>query len=183
MGRAGRIGITILFLLGAQLLLAENSASPFASINDNRTSAGQFTNGILNLHLELSRAQWYPESDTGVRKDVYAFAEEGRVPQIPGPLLRVPQGTVIHASLHNSLPEAAKVYGLHRHPGNAKDAIALAPGESREVQSRRASRERISIGRPPRTDLSTIEPVRRLSFPAHSSSIRRELCRTTISSS
>src|SRR5579862_2640269 len=134
MGRAGRIGITILFLIGAQLLLAENSASSVASINDNRISAGQFTDGILNLHLELRRATWYPESDTGVHKDVYAFAEEGRAPQVPGPLLRVPKGTVIHASLHNSLPEAAKVYGLHRHPGDAKDAIALAPGESREVQ-------------------------------------------------
>jgi manganese oxidase len=134
MGRAGRVGITILFLLAAHLNLAENLTSPLASVNDNRIPAGQVRNGTLTLRLELRGATWSPESDTGIHRDVYAFAEEGHEPQIPGPLLRVPQGTVIHATLHNRLPEAAKVYGLHRHPGDAKDAIPLAPGELREVQ-------------------------------------------------
>src|SRR5579862_1855778 len=134
MRRAGCVGITILFLLAVHSILAENSTSPVASANDNRTPAGRVRNGVLNLRLELRAATWYPESDTGTHHDVDAFAEEGRGPQIPGPLVRVPQGTVIYAMLHNTLPEAAKVYGLHRHPGDAKDAIALASGQSREVQ-------------------------------------------------
>lgn len=62
------------------------------------------------------------------------FAEEGRAPQIPGPLLRVSQDAEIHVSIQNGLPMAAKIYGLHRHPGNAKDALTLAPGETREVR-------------------------------------------------
>lgn len=134
MRRTGCVGLTIVFLLAAHSILAENSASPVASANDNRIPAGQVKNGILNLRLELGAATWYPESDNGEHRDVYAFAEEGRGPQVPGPLIRVPQGTVIHATLHNTLPEAAKIYGLHRHPGDANDAISLAPGESREVQ-------------------------------------------------
>ena len=134
MRRADCVGLTLLFLLAAHVILAENPASTVASINDNRSPAGQIKNGVLTLRLELRGATWYPESDTGPHRDVYSFAEEGRGPQVPGPLVRVPQGTVIRATLHNTLPEAAKIYGLHRHPGDAKEAIALASGESREVQ-------------------------------------------------
>jgi manganese oxidase len=36
--------------------------------------------------------------------------------------------------IHNTLPLAAKIYGLHHHPGDAKDALGLAPGETRDLQ-------------------------------------------------
>ena len=35
----------------------ENSSPPLLVANDNRTPAGQFTNGILNLQLELNGSQ------------------------------------------------------------------------------------------------------------------------------
>src|SRR5713101_8075563 len=89
---------------------AEQSPLPVIVANDNRTPAGNLKNGILNLHLELRPARWYPEAADGVYEDVYGFGEEGHPPQSSGPLLRVPQGTHIHASLHNLLPVAAKVY-------------------------------------------------------------------------
>lgn len=134
MGRAGRIRLTILFLLSAYSVFAENTASSLASPNDNRAPAGPIKNGVLELGLELRNATWYPGSETGEHRDVYAFAEAGRMPQVPGPLVRVTQGTAIHATLHNTLQVPAKIYGLHRHPGDAKDAISLAPGETRDVQ-------------------------------------------------
>lgn len=65
---------------------------------------------------------------------MYAFSEAGQTPQTSGPLIRVPQGTQIHATVHNALPVAAEIYGLHRHPGDAKDALKLAPGETHELQ-------------------------------------------------
>jgi FtsP/CotA-like multicopper oxidase with cupredoxin domain len=40
----------------------------------------------------------------------------------------------MHISLHNLLPVAAKVYGLHSYPGNPDEFIPLGPGETREVQ-------------------------------------------------
>ena len=37
-------------------------------------------------------------------------------------------------AFRNTLPLAAKIYGLHQHPGDAKGAISVAAGETREVR-------------------------------------------------
>ena len=79
------------------------SQLPVIVANDNRIPAGNLKEGILNLRLELRQARWYAEETDGVYEDVYAFAEKGQPPQSSGPLLRVPQGTRINASLHNLL--------------------------------------------------------------------------------
>jgi len=65
---------------------------------------------------------------------VDALAEEGKPPQVPGPLIRVPQGTEIHVSIHNLLPAPAVIYGMHQRPGNAKDVVQVPPGETRELR-------------------------------------------------
>lgn len=109
-------------------------ALPEAVANENRMPGGELKNNVLELHLEMREAVWYPEEEGGGHRDVYVFAESGRAPQTPGPLIRVPQGTEIHASIRNTLPLAAKIYGLHRHPGDAKDALSVAAGETREVR-------------------------------------------------
>ena len=132
---AYRLGILLLALCAAASSnAADDSSLPAVVANDNRTPAGQLENGVLNLHLELRPGRWYPEEQGGAYRDVYAFAEEGQGPQSSGPLIRVPQGTQIHASIRNTLPTAAKIYGLHSHPGDPKDALAVAAGETREVQ-------------------------------------------------
>jgi len=113
---------------------AENSALPTVATNDNRTPAGSLGNGTLNLRLELRPGRWYPESEQGPYRDVYAFAEEGHAPQSSGPLLRVPQGTRIHVSIRNALPIAARIYGLHSHPASAGDGLRLAPGETQQLE-------------------------------------------------
>lgn len=113
---------------------SQNSPLPTITANDNRTPAGQLKNGVLELRLELREGVWYPEDESGGHRNVYVFAEEGRPLQSPGPLIRVPQGTQIHASIRNTLPIAAKVYGFHQHPGDPTDAVSVAPGESHDVQ-------------------------------------------------
>jgi FtsP/CotA-like multicopper oxidase with cupredoxin domain len=104
--------------------------------NDNRTPAGTLSNGVLQLQLELRAARWYAEKGPpdGVYKDSYAFAEQGHAPQCPGPLLRVPQGTAVHVTLHNLLPSAAKIYGLHSYPGDANSFVEVAAGGTQDVQ-------------------------------------------------
>jgi FtsP/CotA-like multicopper oxidase with cupredoxin domain len=132
---SGRLGILLLALCPLAFARpAEDSSLPPVMANDNRTPAGQLKNGVLNLQLELRQGRWYPEDEKGEYRDVYAFAEEGHAPQSSGPLIRVPQGTQIHATIRNTLPVAAKIYGLHRHPGDAKDALSLGRGETRELQ-------------------------------------------------
>jgi len=126
-----RLGMMFLILpLLAFTQPAENLSPPLLVANDNRTPAGQFTNGVLNLQLELRNARWYPEDEKAGYRDVYAFAEHGRPPQNSGPLIRVAQGTQIHAMVRNMLPSPAKIYGLHRHPGDPNDAVNLAANET-----------------------------------------------------
>jgi manganese oxidase len=129
-----RVALLLLVCPASFAHTAENTSLPRVLANDNRTPAGQLKNGALELRLELDAAVWYPEDDAGGHRDVYGFAEEGHPPQSSGPLIRVPQGTQIHIHIRNTLPVAAKIYGLHGHPGDSKDALSLAPGETREVQ-------------------------------------------------
>ena len=134
MRRLSRFGIMLLVLFSAALARPEDSPLPLVMANNNRTPAGQLKDGVLELQLDLRRGRWYPEDEGEGYRDIYAFAEVGHAPQSSGPLIRVPQGTEIHATVHNTLPLTAKIYGLHRHPGDAKDALRLAPGETRELQ-------------------------------------------------
>ncbi|GAC1434613.1 MAG: hypothetical protein NVS1B11_29070 [Terriglobales bacterium] len=111
---------------------------PFSSFairaNDNRTPAGNLKDGILTLHLELTSGDWYPEAEGGPSMRVDALAEEGNAPQVPGPLVRVPQGTEIHVTFHNLLPAMAIIQGMHQHPGDAKDVLQVPPGQIREMR-------------------------------------------------
>jgi len=129
--------IPTLLLLATFGLTAQPSpdtASSAILANSNRVPAGKLENGILTLHLLLQKGDWYPEADTGPSMKVYAFAEEGKEPQIPGPLIRVPAGTQIEITLHNLLSAPAIVHGLHLHPGETTDAVQVPPGEVRELR-------------------------------------------------
>jgi FtsP/CotA-like multicopper oxidase with cupredoxin domain len=111
-----------------------SDASRSIQANANRIPGGKLENGVLTLHLELREGEWYLEAETGPSLKVYAFAEEGKAPQVPGPLIRVPQGTEIRVTLCNSLPSIAVVHGLHQHPGAGKDVVELPPGETSELR-------------------------------------------------
>jgi FtsP/CotA-like multicopper oxidase with cupredoxin domain len=131
------IAATLFLLFVPSAALAQtpaNSELLRAAANDNRTPAGHVSAGVLVLRLELRPAAWYPEEENGGHLPVFAFAEEGRAPQIPGPLIRVARGTQLHLHVRNSLPLSAKIYGLHGHPGDPQQSVVLAPGESCDLQ-------------------------------------------------
>ncbi len=109
------------------------SASPAPSIqsNDNRTPAGTVTNGVLNVRLEAKIGDLQPEGEHNPAITVFAFGEEDRPLQAPGPLIRVSAGTPVHVTLRNSLPKSLRVRGLSARPG--LDSIDLAPGATRDV--------------------------------------------------
>lgn len=102
--------------------------------NDNRTPAGELRDGVLYLKLELNKGIWYPESQAGEAIPSYAFAESGKPMQVPAPTIRVPQGTAIDISLHNSLRVPATLHGLHQRPGNAGDVVTVSPGETQHIR-------------------------------------------------
>lgn len=113
-------------------LLPAQSPEPI-SANDNRRPAGELRNHVLTLRLEMRKGVWYPERDNGEAIPVYAFGEAGKPLQVPGPLVRVPQGTTIEIALQNSLPVAATLHGLHQRPGDDKNVVTMAPGATQQV--------------------------------------------------
>lgn len=104
--------------------------------NDNTHSAGSLHNGRLDLNLDVTRGRWFPEAENGLSTPMLAFAERGRAPGIPGPLIRVPQGTEIHAVLRNTLDSTIFLHGFGRAVSGDRDMLKLLPGETREVAFR-----------------------------------------------
>lgn len=126
----------VLALTGAALWSCQPaSGTPARAMgNDNRTPAGTVRGDTLDLKLAVQMARWYPEADSGPFIEVPAFAEEGRRPQVPGPLIRVRSGTIVRVAVRNALMDSTiTVLGLQSRPGTATDSIVLAPGESRTL--------------------------------------------------
>ncbi len=115
-------------------IYAEHSL-PLVQANDNRSPAGHLENGILTIRLVVGLARWFPEAADGPSADVPAIAEEGKAPQIPAPLIRVPVGTTIVATVRNTLTDSTiYVRGFSAHPAARLDSIPIQPGESRTVR-------------------------------------------------
>jgi manganese oxidase len=105
--------------------------------NDNRYPAGRLERNVLTLRLTVQWGMMRPEGKDGPGVPTLAFAEVGKTPQIPGPLIRVPQGTEIRVSFHNPLPDSTiTVYGLTARPVASDTGVRIVSGETREFQFR-----------------------------------------------
>ncbi len=125
---------TLLWLPGQARPAGRDGALPLVHPNDNRAPAGRMRGDTLALELEVRRATWRPEADSGPSLEVAAFGEAGRDPEIPGPLIRVRTGTVITATVANRLPDSTiTVHGLFTHGTAAGESLVLPPGASATV--------------------------------------------------
>jgi hypothetical protein len=95
---------------------------PRVATHNNTVPTGVFQNGAFYLNLEIVKGEWYPEAEDGPHVAVYAFAEAGKAPSIPGPLIRVPESSQIKLR-----------------PSSARQVtwIQPAPGERRSSCARR----------------------------------------------
>ncbi len=123
---------TVAILWTASPLVAQRL--PPIDANDNRTPAGELRDGVLTLRIEMRKGNWHPESEDGETIPVYAFGESGKRLQIPGPTIRVPQGTTIDISLHSDLEVPATLHGLHQRPGDDADVITVQPGATERIR-------------------------------------------------
>jgi FtsP/CotA-like multicopper oxidase with cupredoxin domain len=104
--------------------------------NDNRVPAGALVHGVLTLRLRVTHGIWHPDGDTDPGADVIAFAEEGHAASIPGPLVRVPAGTLIRTTIRNALTDSSIViYGLSG-ARTLADTVRIRPGETRTLETR-----------------------------------------------
>ena len=110
---------------------------PIVEANDNRAPAGTLADGVLTLRLVVAMARWYPNQPGGPFTEVPVFAEEGKAPQVPGPLIRVPVGTEIRVTVRNALADSTiTLLGFQSRPAAGADSIAIAPGQVRELSFR-----------------------------------------------
>jgi manganese oxidase len=108
-------------------------ADQFAVANDNRTPAGSLVGDTLVLRLTVSPVEWGILGDSSPGFRVAAFAEEGKRPTIPGPLVRVRVGTPIHVVIHNPLGDTLMFRGLSER-GATHDSLAIAPGGVADIR-------------------------------------------------
>src|SRR3954469_1612319 len=105
-------------------------------VNDNRRPAGTRTGGTLTLSLDIVEAAYQPEGEHDPVVRILAFAETGKAPSVPGPLLRAPLGTTVHLTLHNRSDSAVMVGGLRPSMARGTDTVHLAAGATREITFR-----------------------------------------------
>lgn len=127
-------------LLVAVFLVAGLSACiggpPLVVANDNRVAAGMDLEGVRDIVLEARPARWRPDDGVDSTLTVQAFAERDGTPRVPGPLVRVVQGTPVRVTVINSVPDSALVVhflgGLRN--GAAGDSVRVLPGESQVIE-------------------------------------------------
>lgn len=104
--------------------------------NDNRRPAGTLKDGVLTLHLVVQDGLFYPDGEPGRGVELQAFAEEGKAPVAPGPLVRVPEGTTLRITVRNALAKPVRIRGFGDRTRATSDSVELAAGETREIVTR-----------------------------------------------
>ena len=100
--------------------------------NPNTERAGSLRDGVLTIALEAKESAWRLNGATRPPMTIEAFSEVGKAPLMPGPLVRAPQGTEIHATEGGRVAYAGnelKGYGnlvLIRHDNGWVSAYAHA---------------------------------------------------------
>ena len=105
-----------------------------AELNDNLHSAGTLSDGVLELTLRIQTADWRPVGTGRPGASVYAFSEGDAAPLVPGPVLRVRQGTSMRIRLENTTDRGFVVQGLSARMQPTMDVVRIGPGESRLVE-------------------------------------------------
>jgi FtsP/CotA-like multicopper oxidase with cupredoxin domain len=148
-----------------------------AVANDNRTRAGTMVGDTLALRLTVTPVAWHILGDSEPAFTLLAFAEEGKAPTIPGPLIRVRLGTAVRVTVRNPLDDTLVVRGLSEHAA-MRDSLVVLPRDTstaRFIARARAptcTGSRPTASRARRSSVDAPAPPR-LRLPAR----RRDRCR------
>jgi manganese oxidase len=118
-------------------------AIPVVRANANTARAGVLRNGLLSVTLEARASSVHLDGAERPPMTIEAFAEPGKDPLMPGPLIRAPQGTELRLSIRNSLhtPLTLFVPAVVRGgpAGPATDSLVVAPGALGQMTLRLAT--------------------------------------------
>jgi len=112
---------------------APHRTLPVAQPNPNLQRAGVLHDGVLTVTLEVKESTWLLNGSDRPPMTIEAFAEAGKAPLIPGPLVRAPRGTELRIAVRNSLQTPLTfVVPASIHGGSdqitAVDSIVVASG-------------------------------------------------------
>lgn len=113
---------------------AANAA--MATVNQNRLPAGRMSRGTLTLALDVVEGAFQPEGSGEPVVRILALAEPGKAPEVPGPLLRAPVGTIVKLTLRNRSDSALVFSGFRQKLSATDDTLHLAAGATREITFR-----------------------------------------------
>ncbi len=105
-----------------------------AITHQNRTAAGTLSGNTLRVAIDVLESAWKPEGNNDPEVPILAFAERGKSPSVPGPLVRVAVGTEVVLTLRNRSDSALTVSGLRPGAGVIADTVHLAIGATRELR-------------------------------------------------
>jgi FtsP/CotA-like multicopper oxidase with cupredoxin domain len=125
---------TLALTLVASASRSHNSESPTVVPNSNTAPAGRLDNGVLTLDLEAVRAKWHSGGGMPSGKEIDVFAEVGKSPTMPGPLVRVPAGTEMRVRVHNALTHGITFFLPN--PASGEDSVVIAAGASGQLSAR-----------------------------------------------
>jgi FtsP/CotA-like multicopper oxidase with cupredoxin domain len=112
------------------------AGAPIARVNDNRRPAGTLSGGTLTLSLDIVEAALQAEGEHDPVVRALAFAEPGKEPVVPGPLLRAPVGTMVKLTLRNRSDSAIMLGGFRHAIAPGRDTVHVAAGATREISFR-----------------------------------------------
>lgn len=123
-----------LWILLTALLSRSDVNQPLPRIepNDNVSSAGRMASGELRVSLRVGMGTWLPDGAAASAISLAAFGDDGGPLTTPSPMLRAVQGTVVRATVRNSLTVPLTVHGLCDRPGPCP-SVTIAAAASREV--------------------------------------------------
>jgi FtsP/CotA-like multicopper oxidase with cupredoxin domain len=128
--------VTLPVLLLMASARAQRPPTPDALPNDNTVPAGRLASGELRIALDARVALWHPEGNAGPGIPLYTFAERGKSSTVPGPLLRVPVGTDVAVTVHNTLPERVWLKGFQDRGTSQFDSIIVEPESTANIRFR-----------------------------------------------
>jgi FtsP/CotA-like multicopper oxidase with cupredoxin domain len=135
--------LLVLAVVGGALVAADPAplAPEHAHATTRRAATGTRHGDTVTVQLEARPADWHPAGDDAPGAVVPAFAEVGHAAEIPGPMVRVPAGTLVVVRLRNALPDTLAVHGLHDRPTRGaarvpRGGVRLAPGATRTLAMR-----------------------------------------------
>ena len=114
--------------------LASTLAAPSPiQLNDNVKRAGQFEGNVLTVRLVADMGAWHPNGPKEKALEIAAFGEEGGPLSVPGPLIRVTEGTTVAVTLRNALSSELRVFGLCARAPSC-ETVSVPAGSSREIR-------------------------------------------------